>query len=154
MVTVNVRREIAAPVEDVFGTVADIDRFSAILPHSVKVEHLNGKKTGIGAKFRETRVMGKQENVNEFEITEYIENERVRMIADTNGTVWDTLFEVREEAGKTTIDVEMDARPHKLLPKLLNPLMKGLFRKGIEKDMDLLKEALETGNRDEVDEED
>ena len=33
----------------------------------------------------------------------------------------------------------MDARPHKLLPKLVVPLMKGLVRKAIEKDMDAVK---------------
>ena len=33
----------------------------------------------------------------------------------------------------------MEARAHKLLPKLLNPLMKGLYKKGLEKHLNALK---------------
>lgn len=143
MATVIVGREIEAPVDVVFETVADIEKFSAVLPHSVGLEFLNEKRNCVGARFRETRVMGKQEHVNEFEITEYVANESVRMVADTNGTVWDTLFEVSPSSHGTKLIVTMDARAHKFFAKLLNPLIKGMFRKGIEKDMDLVKEALE-----------
>lgn len=143
MVSVEVRREINAPVKEVFEAVADIRKFSEILPHSVRVEFLTDAKTGVGARFRETRVMGTQEHINEFEVTEYEEGERVRMIADTNGTVWDTTFSVSDQDGTTVLDVEMDARAHKLLPKLMNPILKSMFRKGIEKDIELVKKALE-----------
>ncbi len=41
----------------------------------------------------------------------------------------------------------MDARAHSLLPRLMNPLIKGMIQKAIEKDMDTVKaycEARET----------
>ena len=33
----------------------------------------------------------------------------------------------------------MDARAHKLPPKLMNPLIKGMVQKAVEKDMDAVK---------------
>jgi uncharacterized protein YndB with AHSA1/START domain len=52
-----VTRTIRAPVDLVFQTVADIRRFSQALPHVVKVEFLSDARTGVGTRFRETRLI-------------------------------------------------------------------------------------------------
>ena len=89
--------------------------------------------------FRETRRMKSKEMVTELEVTEYELNNYVRMVADSHGTVWDSLFTVKPSGEGTEITITMDARAHKLLPKLLNPVFKGLFRRGLEKHMDGFK---------------
>ena len=61
------------------------------------------------------------------------------MVADSHGTVWDSLFTVKSDGGSTALELTMDARPHKLLPKLMNPLIKGMVQKAVEKDMDAVK---------------
>ncbi len=134
-----ITRTIDAPVDRVFETIADIKNFSRAVPHIVNVVFLSEVRTGVGTRFRETRLMHGKERSTELEVTEYVENERVRMVADTDGTVWDSVFVVSPVEGKTLLDFTMDARPHKLLPKLVVPLMKGLVRKAIEKDMDAVK---------------
>lgn len=88
--------------------------------------------------------MGKREMKTELDVTEYVENERIRMVADSHGTVWDTVFTVEPVDGKTRLRIAMDARPHKLLPKLLNPLMQGMFRKGMAKHLEVVAAWCET----------
>jgi hypothetical protein len=53
--------------------------------------------------------------------------------------VWDTLFSVREERGQTELTMTMDAKAYQLMPKLMIPLTKGMIKKAVERDMDLVK---------------
>ncbi|QDT95014.1 SRPBCC family protein [Gimesia aquarii] len=139
MTQTTITRTIDAPLEDVFNTVADISQFSEAIPHIIKVEFLTESKTGVGTRFRETRVMKGKEVATELEVTEYAENDRVRMVADSHGTVWDSLFTVRSENGKTNLTLIMEARAYKFLPRLMNPLIKGMVAKAVGMDMDMVK---------------
>ncbi len=132
-------RSIRAPLEKVFSTVADIRQFSKALPHVVSFEFLSDMEIGVGTRFRETRLMKGKESVTELEVTEYVENDHARMVADSHGTVWDTVFSVKEEEGHTVLTMTMDARAYKLMPKLMNPLIKGMITKAVESDMDQVK---------------
>ena len=139
MTPIVVTRHISAPVAAVFDAVAHIDRFSQVVPDIVRVEYVSEQKRGVGTRFRETRRMNGKEATVELAVTEYVENDRVRLVADSHGTVWDTLFTVAPSGGGTVLTMTMDAKAHKLLPKLLNPLIKGMVRKGVEQDMDAVK---------------
>ena len=44
-----------------------------------------------------------------------------------------------ESEGQTLLTMAMDARAYKFLPRLLNPLIKGMVKKAIEADMDSVK---------------
>ena len=134
-----VRRTIAAPVELVFQTVSDIGNFSQAVPDIVKVEFLSDVRSGVGTRFRETRATRGREMSTELEVTEYVENERIRVVSDTHGTVWDTVFTVSPIDGGTQLHMVMDAKAHKLLPKIMNPLTKPFLRKALEADMDAVK---------------
>jgi carbon monoxide dehydrogenase subunit G len=99
-----VTRSIKAPLESVFRTVADINQFSEAIPHIVKVEFLSDAKTGVGTRFRETRLMNGKEMTTDLEVTEYVDNDRIRLVADSGGTIWDTLFTVRTEGEHTVLN--------------------------------------------------
>jgi carbon monoxide dehydrogenase subunit G len=139
MSRITVARNIAAPFPVVFKTVADINNFSQAVPHIVKVEFLSDVKSGVGARFRETRIMNGREASTELEVTEYVENSHVRLVADSHGTVWDSIFTVRQVGANTELSLTMDANAYKFLSKLMNPLMKTVIRKALEKDMDSVK---------------
>ena len=143
MTRIAVSGRIAAPPETVFRAVSDIEGLPDHDPNIVGVEVLTERRSGLGTRFRETRRMKNQEMVTELEVTEFEENRRIRMVADSHGTVWDTLFSVRTVDGATELSIEMDARPHKLLPRLMNPFMKGFFRKGIEGHLENLRKRCE-----------
>ncbi len=134
-----VTRTINAPVDMVFKTIADINNYSKAVPHIVSAEIVSDTKSGVGTRFRETRIMGGKEATTELEITEYIENDRVRIIADSHGTLWDTLFTVRSVGEGTELKLVMDARTDKIMSKVMNFLIKGMIKKAIEKDMDAVK---------------
>ena len=144
MTQIIVTRTINASIDLVFKTIADIRNFSKALPHVVNFEFLSDSKTGVGTQFRETRLMKGKKSITELEVTEYMENNRIRMVADSHGTVWDTTFTVDFTGGKTTLILTMDAKAYKLLPKILNPLIKGMIKKAIERDMDLVKSYCES----------
>ena len=74
-----------------------------------------------------------------FLVTEYLENESIRMVSDQGGTVWDTVFTVTPSDDGVDLTMVMDAKAYKLMAKFFNPLIKGMIRKFIEKDMDAVK---------------
>lgn len=139
MPSLTITRTINAPVKKVFQAVADIHQFSQAIPHIVRVEMVAGKKPAVGTRFRETRSTKGKETTTELEITEYAENERVRLVADSHGTVWDSVFRVAQAAGGTELTLTMEARAHQLLPRLLNPLVMGMIRKAVAADLDAVK---------------
>jgi hypothetical protein len=136
---ITVERSSAAAADAVFATVAHIEQFSRAVAHIVKYEYLSEKQSGVGARFRETRLMNGRAAMTELEVTEYVSNERVRMVADSHGSIWDTVFSVQEDDGATRLSLVMDARAYKLLPKTMNPLIKGMLAKAVAQDMDLVK---------------
>ena len=132
-------KNIKAPVELVFKTIASINEFSEAIPDIIKVEFLSETKSGVGTRFHETRLMKGKEATTELEVTEYVENESIRIIADTHGTVWDTLFTVKTENNQTILTMNMEAKTDKLFAKILNSLIRGMIAKAVEKDMDAVK---------------
>ena len=135
-----VTRIINAPIDFVFKTVADINRFSKALPHIVKVEFLSEVKSGVGTRFRETRLMNGKEAKTELEVTEFVENDRVRLVAaDSQGTIWDTVFAVKAENGRTLLTMTMDAKAQKWLAKIFVSTIRGMIKRAVERDMDLVK---------------
>lgn len=144
MSKISVTTTIDAPLGKVFQTVADIRNFSKAVPDIVDVEMLSEVTTDKGTHFRETREINGREASTELEVTEYVENEHIRLVADSHGTVWDSVFTVSKSDGQTELKLVMDAKAYKLLSKLMNPLMKGFMKKALQKDMEAVKRYCET----------
>lgn len=140
---------IAAPLERVFQTVSDVRNFSNAVPHIANVEFISDHQVGEGTRFLETRVMNGREQTVELEVAEYVDNDRVRMISDAGGTVWDTLFTVSEVSTNVTLEMRMDIKPHSLLARFMTPLIRRMVVKAVESDLDAVKEFCES-NRDLV----
>ena len=143
MAWLELKRMIKAPPERVFRTVAHIEEFRKVLPHIVDVEFLTEQKTGLGTRFRETRMMQGKHHVTELEVTEYVAPQRVRLVTDTNGTVWDTTFTIEDREGETKLDFKMDATAHRWLPKFVNGMIKPFVQFAIDHDLDRVKEYCE-----------
>jgi len=143
-------KEIAAPVSVVFDTVAHIEHFAAALPHVVGTEFVTEQRKGVGTVFRETRRWGSREMTTELSVTEYEADRKVRLVAESHGTVWDTLFEVEPHGSGTRLVVTSDARSEALGPKIRNWLFKGMMAKAVSRDLDLVKAHCEKRHRDEA----
>ena len=147
MATIHVKKTIEAPLELVFQAIADVRNFQKAVPHITNIDFLTDQQVGVGTRFRETRIMKGREETVELEVAEYVENDRVRMIADAGGTIWDTVFTVSESAGSVLLDMKMDARSYTLLARIITPLIRGMVFKGVESDMDAVKEYCEASSK-------
>ena len=139
MARITVTRVVDAPAEIVFRTVADIGHFSQAVPHIVNVEFLSDVRSGVGTRFRETRVMNGREASTELEVTEYVENDRVRIVSEAGGAVWDTVFTVSPGDDGAELTMVMDARPRTLAARLGVPLMLRMVKGAVAQDMDAVK---------------
>ena len=148
MKPIRISRTIAAPLGLVFHTVSDVRNFRDAVPHITHVEFLSDQQVGAGTRFRETRsVKGREETV-ELEVAEYIEDDRVRMVSDAGGTIWDTMFTVSEGSGNVTLEMQMDIKPRTLLARIMTPLIRRMVVKAVETDMDAVKAFCESKHED------
>lgn len=138
-----ITRTIDAPADFVFETVADIEKFADVIPEIVSVDFLTEQRTGVGTRFRETRLIRSRKSSTDLEVKEFEAHRRIRLVADSHGTIWDTVFVVSESGGRTTLEMTMEATPYRLLARLLNPLMRKAIRAAIEKDMDAVQNYCE-----------
>lgn len=143
MSTTTITRRINAPVEEVFDTVAHIENLSEAIPDIKDVEFLTENHEGVGTRFRETRAMKRGLATTELEVTEYVDNEKIRLVADQGGTTWDTIFRVEPRVEGTELTLTMRAEPHSLMAKVTTPLVGPAVRKAIERDMDAVKRYCE-----------
>lgn len=143
MSTITVTRRIQAPVEVVFKTISDIRNFSKAVPDITDIEFLSDQKTGLGARFKETREFKGKKMSTILEVTEFEEDERIRIVSDTQGTVWDSVFMLTDLDGGTELTLEMHAKPYKLSARFTNSFIKGFMKKALAKDMDAVKNYCE-----------
>lgn len=137
-------RNIRASQRCVFEAISQIENMSAIVTGITHVEFLSEQRVGVGTRFTETRQMGKREGKTTLEVTEYVPDEMVRYVADQGGSVWDTVYRVVPVSeDEVELTLVMDAKAHKFMAKLINPLIKGMVAKVIEKDMDAVKSHCE-----------
>lgn len=147
MSQITLTKSIDAPLELVFRMIAHIEEFKEAVPEIVKVEFLSAERTGVGTKFRETRHFRRREASTILEVTEYVENEHVRIVSVVSGTTWDTIFRVRSLENGTELSMEMEARTDKVINKLLNALFGGMIKRAIAADLEAVKEFCEEKTR-------
>jgi uncharacterized protein YndB with AHSA1/START domain len=138
---VSMTRTIAAPPEHVFRTISDIREYRKVQPTIVDVEFLTPTHSGVGTRFRETRMMGKRRVSTVLEVAEYSPPTRVRMLSEAGGVLWDTIFTVAPHAnpGTTELTMVMEATPRNLLARLMMPMLKGMVTKAVAADLDVVK---------------
>lgn len=144
MSTFHVVKQIAAPQDVVFEAVSNINRFAEIIPDIVNVEFLTEQHVGVGTRFRETRDMNGRKATVELEVTEYDAPEHCRILSDTNGCVWDTIFTVTSAGAGSQLEMKMEARPYRLLARILNLLIRSMIAKAVESDMEHVRLHCET----------
>lgn len=141
---VQLEETIEAPPEGVWAVLTDIEGLPNREQAVEKIEFLTEQKTGVGTRFRETRSMGRRTVETELKVTEMDENESIRFVSDVGGTVWDTVYRCHPEGGATRLEIDMNARPHKLSARLMNPLILPMVRKGMVKHLADLKRFCES----------
>jgi len=144
IVTVTAESPIAAPADRVFAALVDIERFPETSPDCVSIRFLTEQKTGAGTRFVETRRAGKKTQDFELELTECDPAARTaRFVNETHGTLWDTTMRVTEAGAGSHVTFAMDAHTDSYVQRVIFGLMKGVFRKAMNKQVRALKEWCE-----------
>ena len=86
MATMTVIRSIEAPIGEVFGAVADARRFAEAIGGVKRLDYLTESTSGKGMRFRQRRVVNGKEMTMDFEVTDLVPNERVRIFNEIHGT--------------------------------------------------------------------
>ena len=134
------RRSIAASPQVVFDAIAHPENLTEVNPNIIDVTFVSEQRSGVGTRFSETRKMGKTEATTELEYTEFVPPERVRIVADSGGAIWDTVMTVAPgEDGGSVLTMVMEDRPYKLSAKMIIPVMRKAIAKHLEEDMDRVK---------------
>jgi hypothetical protein len=145
-VKVTVRRSMACSSQRAFRAVTDFEAMALVSTAVVKYNFVDDPPMHLNMRFSETRRMGKEDTmVTHLQVTEFDSiQQHARMVADSHGTLWDTIFDVGPDKtsadnNKVLLEITMRARAHELVPKLLNPIMQVLFRLGLNSHIDQVK---------------
>jgi len=132
-------RTINAPPDRVFRTVADPEEFHRAIPDGVKVEYLTAQHSGVGTRFRATRMNRGKPTAFDQEVVEYVPGKHIRMDNETHGTLWIGMFDVAVKDGQSVLTLTMDSRAERWLPRILTRLIAPMVQKALEKDMNAVK---------------
>ena len=137
---------VNAPVPDVFGVFADFQNAARRIADIKKIEFLTPQQSGVGARFKETRLMFGRLAAEEFLVSAFNEPSGYTLVCVSGGIEMTTNFTFESAEGGTRVCVEMSTKAINRFGKIFKPLgmlMKGMMRKCMERDMAALKACVE-----------
>ncbi|MBI2975425.1 MAG: SRPBCC family protein [Chloroflexi bacterium] len=140
------RSEIAInrPVDQVFRFVTDVQKYSQWTDMG-ETRLVSDGPLGVGSKMQTVIKMGPLKVNMTFEVTEYEVNRRMSFIGTSAGPLeWDATFTVEPKDASTTHMTSSGELRLKGLWRLAEPLMAGEVKSGEAKELERLKNLLET----------
>ena len=144
---VRASRVFSGTPDDIFGILSDPVAQAEALHCIDSAELIGDIEQGAGMRFRETQIVGDRNRTTDFEITEWSPPTHLRIVCEEGGTVWDSSFDITEHPGGAQLVISMTPRTQRLLPRVLNPLMKPLFRRGLSQRLDALEQHFSGASR-------
>ncbi|QES51565.1 polyketide cyclase/dehydrase [Streptomyces venezuelae] len=138
---VSVEREIAAPMDEVWQALTDLESMPLVLSGVDAVEVLTPGPFGVGTRWRETRRMFGKSATEEMWVTACDTPERYVAEADNAGMHYVSEFRLTERApGRTAVRMTFSAQPQAggklpLLTRLLSGLGARAVAKAIARDL-------------------
>ena len=144
---IRVSKFVNAPVERVFDAFSDITQTQNRVDGITKVEILSDVTSGVGTRWRETRVMFGREATEEMEISTFTPNQSYEVKAESRGVKYHTVYTFTPQGDGTQVEMVFSGIPMTLMTKLMAPLgflFKGTTQKMMDADMEALKKICET----------
>ena len=136
---------INKPVKEVWEFFKNPDNLTRWLSGLQKFEHISGTPGTVGAKAKHHFLERGKELVLDGELTEVIEEKRIIGILDSSmmlNKVTNSFNDLGND--QTEVSLSSDTEFKGFLWKQIGPLMKGEFKRRQEKDLQTLKQLLET----------
>ena len=147
MSSVAVSVAIAAPQQDVWDRITDIEHAHERIPAIKRIEILSPQRHGLGLRWRETRIMFGKEATEVMEITQWHPPHEYVTSAQSHGSEYRCTLRVEPTAEGSTLSFHFTATPltltAKLVGTLLAPLMRGAITKALQGDLNAIKAACE-----------
>ena len=137
---------VHAPLDRVFDVFTDVTRAEERLSNVAALEVLTAGPVGLGTRWRETRRMMGQEDIEEMGITAFDPPNAYTVTADSRGARYHTTFRFVPEGEGTAVTMHFEAVAVSLFARLLS-LTSIIFRHATEtallSDLEDLKRACE-----------
>lgn len=143
MVDLRVSRRFPVSTDRLFEVVEAVELLPTAHPEIVSIEFSSTSHRGLGARFRETRRVGRREMTTDLEITEHVPGRCVRMVTSGGGIAWDSLFSVAPEGEGARLEIHMVSRGEGALKGLLFRAFSGPMRRGMETHLDAIGRSLQ-----------
>lgn len=145
---IQMERKVDAAPEAVFARVSDFANAPRLIPAIVRVEMLTDGPTGVGTRFRETRVMFGREATEEMTVTAFDPPRSYRLGAISCGSRFESEIRVEPDGAGSKLSMSFGAIPQtriaKIIGYLMRPMMKLMAKKCL-KDLDDIKASIERG---------
>jgi carbon monoxide dehydrogenase subunit G len=147
--SVELERDVAAPIERVWRVFTDLERAAEDLSGVSAIERLDGGPFREGTSWRETRRMYGRDYTETLTVTACRAPERYVVEADSQGAHYATEFvftPVTETATRVRVrfDVEGRTAATRLVDRLLGGMVSSSVRKTLRKDLDELAAVAES----------
>ena len=149
MSSVVVSVQVSAPLEQVFEVFTDLEQAEERIPAITKLELLSEGPFREGTRWRETRVVMKKEATEEMWVTGFEPPHRYTVEAQSNGMLFQTLFEFVPEGDGTRVTWTFGGTAQSLAAKLTAPIfgffMNGMMKRCMLEDLEALRDVCEGG---------
>ncbi len=139
--------DITCPAALVFAIASDVERFKERAPAIVGLEILSETRSGLGTRWKETRMMFGKSASETMEITEWRPPHEYVVGAESCGCRYRTVIRVVPTATGSRLEAEFTAEGTTLVRRVMGaimlPLMRGMMRKMFMADFEGLKRACE-----------
>lgn len=148
MPDLSVSRHIAAPTEEVWSIITDLEGSVETISGITSIERLDGGADfGVGTRWRETRKMFGKEATEEMEVTSLEVQRSYTTVADGHSVHYMSTMSVEAAGDGTLLSMTFDAAPQggfaKFMAATVGRLMKGATRKMIARDLEDIAKAVE-----------
>ena len=142
-----IEREITvnAPVEKVFGYLADFARHPEWAAHPLTVTPASPGAAATGAKFESVGHMMGKDFHDHGTVTEVLPNERITFEVDSNGSYLRHGFGLRSQGNQTVVSKSMEPLKAAFPFSVLGPVLAitGVLAKGLDGDLARIKAKVE-----------
>ncbi len=142
-----ITKHVEAPQEVAFDAAADFAGAPERIDAIIRVEMLTDTPVDLGTRFRETRIMFKQEATEELEVTQFDRPNSYSLDCENHGCRFHTQIRFKPNGSGTDIEMSFEATPLTAVAKVMSSLMKPMIDKMADicdKDLEDLKQAIES----------
>ena len=144
---ISTNQKFKGSIEKTWSTLIDLDRYPSRVESYEAIEWLTSEKSGVGAKWKQTRKVYGKSHTQTIEVVEWREPTSFAMTATEAGVIYLTRYSLGESKDGETTDVSasFEVQPNnlfsKVFVKLIGKKLLGSTRETLQNDLSDLANA-------------